>query len=180
MFLAWAKDMTLHFQDLMYKFRIGCYECAELLQGQEGRPVPYHIVKDEVSKATVVLWGCVVDKMYDLKYPSKRWIHWRLLRENWLKVFKSGAKFVFCQLLQVFQVVFFGQAIHSGMDVEWEIEDTFGSYIDALVPIQVIVSGVTVTYQFADQVGIILRQFDAFGNPFLQTASASHISFLGK
>ena len=66
------------------------------------------------------------------------------------------------------------------MDVEWEIEDTFGSYVDALVPIQVIVSGVTVTYQFADQVGIILRQFDAFGNPFLQTASASHISFLGK
>ena len=85
----------LHFQDLMYKLRIGRYECAELLQSQEGRPVPYHVVKDEVAKATVVLWGCVVDKVYDLKYPSKRWIHWRLLRENWLKVFKSGANFFF-------------------------------------------------------------------------------------
>ena len=66
------------------------------------------------------------------------------------------------------------------MDIEWEIEDTLSSYIDALVPIQLIVSGVTVTYQFADQVGIILRQFDAFGNPFLQIASASHISLIGE
>lgn len=49
------------------------------------------------------------------------------------------------------------------MEVEWETEGTLRSYIDALVLLELIVSGVTVADQFADQVGIILRQFDALG-----------------
>lgn len=126
--------------------------------------MPCNVPNDEISKATVVLWGCVVDAVYDLKYPNKRWIHWRLLRKNWLIVFKSGAKLVFCQLLKVLQVVFFSHGMHSGMEVELGTKGTLRSYIDALlVPLELIVSGVTVTYQFADEVGIILRQFDAFG-----------------
>ena len=112
-------------------------------------------VPNEVSKATVVPWGCVIDKLYDLKYPSKRWIHWRPI--NHLKVLKSDAKFVICQLLQVLQVEFVSHDIHPSLEVEWETEGTLRSYIHALVSLELVVSGATVMYQFADQVRILLR-----------------------
>lgn len=126
MLLASTTDVLLRFYDLDDDFGVGCHESAELLQGQEGRPVPCHVPNDEVSQATVVLWGCVVDKVYDLKYPSKRWIYWRPLRSNWLKVLKSGAKFVFCQLLQASKVEFFSHGLHSGMKLEWEKKARLG------------------------------------------------------
>ena len=127
---------------------------------------------DNVSKATVVLWGRVVDEAYDLEYPSKRFILWCLRTNTWLMDMKSGDKFFPCQLLQIFHIKFLSHGIHAGMELKWESEGILSDDW-VRIGIELIVSGVAVTYQFADQVGIILRQVNAFGQPFLQIASVS-------
>ena len=161
-FLASTTDALFRSYDFNDKFRVRCHKRLELLQGQESIPVFCHVPNDKVSKATVVLLGCAVDEAYDLEYLSKRSIPCRPHTITWLMgCSKNGDTFFLCQLLQVVQIKFLSHGIHSGMEVECETEGALRFRM--VIPIENIVGSVAVTYQFADQVRIILRQVNALG-----------------
>ena len=64
-----------------------------------------------------------------------------------------------------FQIEFLRHGIHSGMgmEIQWEIEGILNFHSHVCVPpIEFIVGSVAVTYQLTDQVGVILRQLNAF------------------
>ena len=82
------------------------------------------------------------------------------LRISDSRVMESGGKFLLYQLLQVFKIESLSHGIQSGMELKWGKE---GILTDDCVRIEFIVSGIAVTYQTADQGGIILRQFNTFG-----------------
>ena len=110
------------------------------------------MLDDKVSKAAVVLQGCAVDQGNDPEYPSKRFVPQRRHIKTRLKAMKSGDKFPFREVLQVFQIKFLSHGIHFCMKVDRE----------GCVRIDPVVRGVAVKYQFADQVWIVLRQVNAF------------------